>query len=74
MRHKYAVFPGLVQSSYDGQIHQISAEALMRLYKVNPSDCFIVTKQAKMTVEKSWLDSLIHLHPRFDGDYTLPGK
>lgn len=38
---KYLVCPGAVFSKNDGQEHFISAEQLIRLYKVNPKDCRI---------------------------------
>lgn len=65
---KYILHPGQIRSRTDGQIHYISAAKLARLYGLNLADC-IVHKEPKNYVFDVYD---IHLHPRFDGDYTLP--
>ena len=64
---KYLIIPGEVQSQYDGDIHYISAERLIRLYEVDPADCIIDTFNS--TIDTT---GLIRLRPRHNGDYTLP--
>lgn len=64
---KYAVYPGYVISKNDGDRHYISAQQLMRLYKVDPRECIVVREQ------KIWfgIQDLILLKPRYDGEYTI---
>lgn len=65
---RYILHPGTVKSKTDGQEHYISAARLARLYGLNLVDCIVHTEP------KSYAFNVydIHLHPRYDGDYTLP--
>lgn len=60
---KYLVCPDFVTSKGDGSLHFIGFNALVSLYQVNPKEC---------TVESRGWDTsnLIHLHPRYHGDYV----
>lgn len=76
---KYAVWPGLVTSKTDGQVHFISAAQLVMLYGVKWDECIVYdaarlyelpdsVRESRMAVA----ESLIPLRPRYDGNYTLP--
>jgi len=62
----YAVHPGWVKSA-DGQEHFITARRLMDLHGVSPRQCVVWTGLGQR------LSDYIHLWPRDDGNYTLPG-
>ena len=75
---RYALHPGWVISKRDGQDHYISHQQLAWLYRLNP-DQFVVIDDRGMdrreytrAMRKTEELKLIHLYPRFDGDYTLP--
>ncbi len=67
---RYAVFPGYVRSSTDGQDHYLNGPRMMRLYGVDPRECIIV-RGPLGRVGLELVDSLIELRPRQDGDYSL---
>lgn len=70
MNEKYLVIPGNVLSKSDGDEHFISAQQLMELYGVNPSECIVIDSPHKAL---SILDNdYIVLRPRYDGNYNLP--
>lgn len=69
---KYAVHPGKIQSIRDGDWHFIGAGQLIRLYRVPRQECLIIDPRIKETHYGIDLDKLIHLHPKADGNYTLP--
>ncbi|WOH61939.1 hypothetical protein [Bradyrhizobium sp. BWC-3-1] len=74
---KYVVHPGVVVSKTDGQYHYIGAMELMRLYGIRPDECEIYEPepwwpQSYYRMAQEQHDGLIHLYPRYDGDYTLP--
>lgn len=72
-----ALHPGWVRSKIDGDWHYIDARRLAFLYElksdeyvvVDPEQPLAAYKAAKMLVEEL---GLISLHPRSDGNYTLP--
>lgn len=67
---KYLLFPGFVPSKNDGDRHFIGFRALCRLYGVPLSQCLNARDAYSL---QGWDTSkLIELHPRLDGDYTLP--
>ena len=78
MTRRYVLHPGKVESKSDGQIHYVSAARLADLYGVSLRDC-ITYPYGDDTDSRfkrmSWRDpvGVIHLHPRYDGNYTLPG-
>lgn len=77
MEKKYLVFPGHVRSRHDGEEHLITAMRLMELYKVNPEECIVVgdlNEAGRIMEEEPRFKDMIHLAPRWDGDYTLPTK
>lgn len=68
---KYFVHPGHIKSKSDGDVHNISAQQLIRLYGVNPVECKIILKPED---ERGYDTSqYIHLWPRMDGNYSLEG-
>ena len=67
---KYVVVPGFLRSKSDGQRHDISAQSLMHLYKVDRDECLI-----KYNDERDWgkdFSNLIHLYPDYHGKYEIP--
>ena len=74
---RYAVFPGRVISKVDGDVHYISADMLMRLYRVNPKECIVIREdlephELRLKLKLVEEEKLICLEPRYSGDYTLP--
>jgi hypothetical protein len=70
---KYVVHPGFVTSCNDGQEHYITARDLVRLYGVNPAECGAVWPDDPSAIVGCDMTTLVHLYPRNDGDYKLPG-
>lgn len=70
-KSKWLLCPGPVMSKTDGQIHQVGARQLAQLYGVPMSEC--VTRPSRW-IDRGWRQpfGLTELHPRYDGDYTLP--
>lgn len=66
---KYICFGGLVVSKFDRQGHYITALEVCRLYGVNPKDCIFGEKIE--AYDKGFINKLIELRPRSDGNYTL---
>jgi len=64
---KYAIHPGRVKSQWDGEIHYISSDRLMRLYGVEPKECVVVRDNRG---HRNYED-LKHLYPKPDGDYNI---
>ena len=64
----YRVLPGIVTSRNDGDRHYVDAQALMRLYRVDPAACIIGPE--RMTD----VPGLILLCPDYSGVYALPGS
>ena len=65
---RYILHPGYVRSKYDGDEHFIGGPRLARLYGVSLRDCVYGDVCTYAPREGD-----IHLRPRFDGDYQLPG-
>ena len=72
MHKKYAIFPGLVASKTDGQMHHVDARTLMTLYRVNAVECVVIMPDVRPSIARIESQGLIALRPRFDGNYTLP--
>lgn len=71
MKKKYLVLPGEVYS-LDGQTHFISAYELMRLYVVNPEECFCLRRESDLLgMRKDELLSLEFLRPLSSGKYPI---
>jgi hypothetical protein len=62
---RFAIHPGEVRSQSDGQRHFISGGQLIRLYELNPADCFIVRYVSGEIVDPE----LLPLYPLPDGRY-----
>lgn len=72
MSIKYLVYPDYVRAA-DGDVHFITAQMLMRLYGVRPDECIVVRSDDEhqfRAYSQEFLDSLKHLAPRTDGNYT----
>jgi len=63
---RYVLHPDYVTSAWDLDQHWISGPELARLYGVYLKDCVYsgILYQPRVTD--------IHLHPKTNGDYTLP--
>lgn len=82
MTVKYALHPGFVTSKNDGDRHFINAHQLASCYGVRPCECVVVPWDATKTrideirrqqiIDRIERMKLIHLHPRYDGNYKLP--
>lgn len=69
---KYAIVPGYVRAS-DGDVHWITANQLMDLYRVTAHECKVVRNEDSLRgYTPEFIDSLIYLHPRSDGAYEIP--
>lgn len=68
---KYAICPGPIRSSSDGQWHHIRASDLIKLYGVKPAECLILDWNNPERLRGLDIDHLIRLCPRLDGNYTL---
>jgi hypothetical protein len=64
---KYIVFPGFVLSKNDKAKHYITANQLIKLYKVDINDCYILNDRSKI---KSLHGIFMALRPKYDGDYN----
>lgn len=64
---KHLLFPGLVESRTDSNMHYVSAARLIELYQVPLSECLIV----RYPHDLHGIDTagLIELRPRYDGKY-----
>ncbi len=71
---KFALHPDYVVSKTDGSVHYIDSEQLSRLYQLNKSEYIIIDdnqsrREYAKLMKKAEMDKLIHLYPRFKGDY-----
>lgn len=74
---KYALHPDFVTSRTDGDVHYIGAARLADLYDLQEDEYIIIDDsldhhgyaQAMRHAEGM---NLIHLYPRYDGNYQLP--
>ena len=64
---KYVLHPGFVSSAFDSDEHFVSSDHLVKLYGVSMADCVIDTEPEFTT----WDESMVHLYPRYDGNYSL---
>ncbi len=73
---KYAVHPDYIRSRTDQQMHFITAKELMHLYGADPQECLVIQSSTPQGLEaleaRAKAMDLIHLQPRYDGDYVLP--
>lgn len=78
MTRRYVLHPGYVRSKNDGQLHYVGAAQLADLYSVSLRECITYPQDGGTEGairRRLWRDPVgaIHLRPKFDGDYTLPG-
>lgn len=75
MNKKVILWPGIVRSKNDGDLHFISAYRLARLYGVLPSDTVVVASswidliRAGFTQQKIEREGWLELFPLYDGKY-----
>jgi hypothetical protein len=67
---KYVVVPGYVYSR-DGDRHFVNADQLQQLYGVNSSEC-LVEPSGDRARGYTRPEGAIVLHPKSNGDYSLP--
>ena len=67
----YVLHPGDVKSAHDGQTHYVNFFQLMQLYGLRSYQCIDgrTLEQPGSTLPPH----AVHLYPRKDGKYTLPG-
>lgn len=68
----YVLHSGLVKSKNDGQIHSVSARRLASLYGVRWDQC-VEYRCEEQVAALGENHHLVHLFPKYSGDYTLPG-
>ena len=70
---RYLIHPGTVTSKTDKLEHFISYSSLAGLYNVPIIECLNADDEARLSgYSRSFIDTLLHLYPKQDGDYTLP--
>jgi hypothetical protein len=70
---KYAIWPGWVGSKNDKDKHYISAGQLMKLYRVDPRECVVLTEYDLRLSDnhiRNKTRGLTILGTRYDGDYS----
>lgn len=69
---RYLLCPGHVMSKTDKQYHYVGARDLARLYGVRMDQCEV--RPERMIARFGWrpTEGVMELHPRYDGDYSLP--
>lgn len=78
MNRRYVLHPGKVRSKNDGQVNYIGAAQLADCYGVSLRDCItypVGSDAESVIMRRIWRDPVdaVHLHPKYDGNYTLPG-
>jgi hypothetical protein len=77
---RYVLCPGTIVSAKDGDVHFINAHTLAQLYGVRFDECVVYPAG-----DQEWHDKMRNhlrrefshlpwLHPRYDGNYTLPRR
>ena len=67
---KYVVASGHTVSRTDGQLHYVSAESLIALYRVDRRECVVY----HCLTPDALYEGLTVLRPRYDGDYRHPSE
>lgn len=68
---KYLVIGDSVVSKSDGQLHYISPQELIRLYKVPRNQCILIADSRSDKLLGLDTSNLVTLRPRSDGNYQL---
>lgn len=68
---RYAILHGHVRSKYDGEWHHVRARQLLRLYNLDPEECFLIETDDQW---RAWLRANDEtkfkiLSTRYEGDY-----
>lgn len=69
---RFVLFPGIVRSRSDGDIHLVGVGDLIRLYGVPEHRCRVVRGGPDRDFLGRLGENEIGLHPQYSGDYTLP--
>lgn len=67
---KYAIHPGPVDG-FDGDVHHIGYQQLIRLYGLDPKECCDWSKAQNRLGHRTVIR---HLYPRASGHYSLTDK
>lgn len=70
MKPKYALHPGPVYRP-DGDVHHITAPQLAMLYRLPRGSWVDWSSRNALGLR---VEEFIHLYPRSNGDYVLPGN
>lgn len=70
---KYAGYPGTITSKTDRDVHFISADKLMALYRAPKRECMVISSAREYgdPRKKELTKNLIPLYPSHDGNYEL---
>ena len=68
---KYIVYGGVVKSINDDELHSVSPQRLIELYKLNPKDCKIVRSEKDLLGFDFSIYNPIVIKPRSNGNYNL---
>jgi hypothetical protein len=72
-KKRFLVIPGTITSKSDGDRHFIGARELMRLYRVKPEECVVMSEEDLVRYNphrSKYPMNLVRLEPRSDGDYS----
>ena len=69
---RYMLHPGPMTSKTDGDRHFIGAGQLAQLYGVSLKNCVVCDNTSKGSPVDD--PRYIHLYPRYNGDYEIPGE
>jgi hypothetical protein len=69
-KKRYVLHPGYVRSRIDGDLHFITAAVLAQLYNVPMRKC-VVHRPGDVFTGSGLPKNLVHLYPRYDGDYRV---
>jgi len=67
---KYIVYPSVVLSKTDKQVHYISADSLMHLYRVKREDCVIANEHNYYSLKERYKNAVV-LFPDYNGNYKI---
>jgi hypothetical protein len=65
-----AIYPGYITSKTDGQSHYIDYFTLIRLYNLNPCECFNASRREDLIGRD--ITKITKYYPDFHGRYAKP--
>jgi hypothetical protein len=66
---KYLLIGDYVSSKTNSDIHYISANSLIKLYDLDPSECYLIDYKDRDSLQGIDESKFIVLTPRYEGDY-----